>query len=277
MKTIKKLDLESKYSQKIQALFELGREPLVNMNKKPDYEKFGFTKEDIPELLELAMDMDYNEFYDDKEYEKEVDRFFYATVYAVEILGRLQAVEAIEPFLEKLYDDEDNEFFSESMPAFFGAIGKEGIEPLKEHIQSRDEVNLILFEVFKNIVKADPTTEEPVSSLLMDYINTTKSDATHIAFAVLALIDCTGVKYIEFIREIFKTKDVDFSIGGDIEDIEIRLGIRTKRDTPSLGGFWSFDEDINTSVPEIVKTKIGRNDPCPCGSGKKYKKCCLNK
>lgn len=23
--------------------------------------------------------------------------------------------------------------------------------------------------------------------------------------------------------------------------------------------------------------KIGRNDPCPCGSGKKYKKCCLGK
>ena len=23
--------------------------------------------------------------------------------------------------------------------------------------------------------------------------------------------------------------------------------------------------------------KIGRNESCPCGSGKKYKKCCLNK
>ena len=23
--------------------------------------------------------------------------------------------------------------------------------------------------------------------------------------------------------------------------------------------------------------KAGRNDPCPCGSGKKYKKCCLGK
>ena len=23
-------------------------------------------------------------------------------------------------------------------------------------------------------------------------------------------------------------------------------------------------------------TKIGRNDPCVCGSGKKYKKCCMN-
>lgn len=29
----------------------------------------------------------------------------------------------------------------------------------------------------------------------------------------------------------------------------------------------------------IIKTEpvIGRNDLCPCGSGKKYKKCCLNK
>lgn len=24
----------------------------------------------------------------------------------------------------------------------------------------------------------------------------------------------------------------------------------------------------------VKKKKIGRNDPCPCGSGKKYKKCC---
>ena len=23
--------------------------------------------------------------------------------------------------------------------------------------------------------------------------------------------------------------------------------------------------------------KVGRNDPCPCGSGKKHKKCCLKK
>ena len=26
--------------------------------------------------------------------------------------------------------------------------------------------------------------------------------------------------------------------------------------------------------PIKVEQKIGRNDPCPCGSGKKYKKCC---
>ena len=29
-------------------------------------------------------------------------------------------------------------------------------------------------------------------------------------------------------------------------------------------------------VQQVVRSgaKVGRNDPCPCGSGKKYKKCC---
>ena len=31
---------------------------------------------------------------------------------------------------------------------------------------------------------------------------------------------------------------------------------------------------LNTTVARATP-KVGRNDPCPCGSGKKYKKCCL--
>ena len=27
-------------------------------------------------------------------------------------------------------------------------------------------------------------------------------------------------------------------------------------------------------TPDSKRRKVGRNDPCPCGSGKKYKKCC---
>ncbi|MGB0432312.1 MAG: SEC-C metal-binding domain-containing protein [Bacteroidia bacterium] len=37
---------------------------------------------------------------------------------------------------------------------------------------------------------------------------------------------------------------------------------------------------INTEPKvSVINTepKVGRNEPCPCGSGKKYKKCCLNK
>ncbi len=31
---------------------------------------------------------------------------------------------------------------------------------------------------------------------------------------------------------------------------------------------------LNPPKPKIAEKKVGRNEPCPCGSGKKYKKCC---
>jgi preprotein translocase subunit SecA len=32
-------------------------------------------------------------------------------------------------------------------------------------------------------------------------------------------------------------------------------------------------ESTNGNSPRVTGEKVGRNDPCPCGSGKKYKKC----
>ena len=34
-------------------------------------------------------------------------------------------------------------------------------------------------------------------------------------------------------------------------------------------------QSIQSTQPYIAPKNAGRNDPCPCGSGKKYKKCCL--
>ena len=42
------------------------------------------------------------------------------------------------------------------------------------------------------------------------------------------------------------------------------------------GKEWKFaDGELVGETPTVrEEPKIGRNDPCPCGSGKKYKKCC---
>jgi uncharacterized protein YecA (UPF0149 family) len=39
------------------------------------------------------------------------------------------------------------------------------------------------------------------------------------------------------------------------------------------------DDSSKSAMKEIKPEEktIGRNDPCPCGSGKKYKKCCMGK
>lgn len=51
---------------------------------------------------------------------------------------------------------------------------------------------------------------------------------------------------------------------------------RERSDFVKRDGRWYFS-DGKVLGPMTVRSdgpKIGRNDPCPCGSGKKYKKCC---
>jgi len=37
------------------------------------------------------------------------------------------------------------------------------------------------------------------------------------------------------------------------------------------------EQRIGGIIRARAEKKIGRNEPCPCGSGKKFKKCCLGK
>lgn len=39
-------------------------------------------------------------------------------------------------------------------------------------------------------------------------------------------------------------------------------------------GTWYFTEGVMLKQRPLSSTKVGRNDPCTCGSGLKYKKCC---
>jgi SEC-C motif-containing protein len=43
-----------------------------------------------------------------------------------------------------------------------------------------------------------------------------------------------------------------------------------------VDGVWYFYDGKPVGAPQVRRAtpKIGRNDPCPCGSGRKYKKCC---
>jgi len=71
----------------------------------------------------------------------------------------------------------------------------------------------------------------------------------------------------------YKTKEIDQlkeAIFTSLEEIEETLGIVKQPVSSPPVSFIS-------SQKAIPRGKVGRNDPCPCGSGKKYKKCCLNK
>ena len=57
-----------------------------------------------------------------------------------------------------------------------------------------------------------------------------------------------------------------------IDELEKEFQRKKKRELEQARAAGS-GESTNGSGPRVTGEKVGRNDPCPCGSGKKYKKC----
>ena len=68
---------------------------------------------------------------------------------------------------------------------------------------------------------------------------------------------------------------VDFTAYYQENDAEQAL--HEKAEFQKIEGTWFYTRAVRQGPPPIRSTqaKVGRNDPCPCGSGKKYKQCCL--
>ena len=75
----------------------------------------------------------------------------------------------------------------------------------------------------------------------------------------------------ETVKHLFRTK-FGVQIRRSREEVETKL-------SKAAENFDSSEEKNEEIEVRPIKRgeKIGRNDPCPCGSGKKYKNCCMNK
>jgi SEC-C motif-containing protein len=69
------------------------------------------------------------------------------------------------------------------------------------------------------------------------------------------------------------TATVDFS--AYYRDGASELAMHEKSEFRRIDGQWFFARPLREGpAPVKAAPKVGRNDPCPCGSGKKYKQCC---
>ncbi len=70
---------------------------------------------------------------------------------------------------------------------------------------------------------------------------------------------------------------VDFSAYG-IED-KVEKVLHEKAEFQRVNGVWLYTREarLGPAPYKAAAPKVGRNEPCPCGSGKKYKQCCLAK
>ena len=250
----------------------------------PDYVvEYGLTDGHGPELLRMISDQALATANSD-------GPLVWAQVHAWRALGQLRLAAAIGPLLDSLKREDTgaDETAATELPIVFGMIGPAAI-PLIAEFLSDPAIRTIpaatAMDGLKEIAARHPESRSACIDVLTQTLRTHVDTRESVAgFAVSDLIDMRAVEAIDPIREAFRNDAVDISIAGDVEDVEIGLGLRQQRASPApnyLGQCASLFGRLDRALPpepdqaQIGSHKIGRNDPCLCGSGKKYKKCCM--
>jgi hypothetical protein len=114
-----------------------------------------------------------------------------------------------------------------------------------------------------------------------------RSDPTLMAFLVDSACHLQSDSLYDAIKESFRLNLIDEEIINlnDVEHFKSKIHdsdvnehnigyIDSAIDSMSWWYCFKEDEQFIPQIPVVRGVKIGRNDPCPCGSGRKYKKCC---
>lgn len=279
---LRNIDLCARYADPVGQLLTIGEVESYDAAKWPDYvAEVGLGREDVAALTRMVCDVALSQVGTDR---SEV----WAPVHAWRALGQLGAQEAVAPLLAFLRTAENDEAVNEELPVVLGMIGLAAVPHIAAFLS--DRANPIspaatAMAGLREIVARHPECRDECVAILARVLEPhAASDPSINGFAVWTLIELAAVEAIDVMRGAFQRKAVDLSLVGDNEDVETALGLRERRATPapryqvgSLG--WLNRPDAGDIQHDTRVSpqggKVGRNDPCPCGSGKKYKKCCL--
>lgn len=291
---------ENAYTLPVNQLLHLGEPHGKERQEWRDYTALGISTEAVPELIRMATDDALNDG-------PQNSKLVWAPVHAWRALAQLRAPEAIAPLLtlfQRAADSDD--WVMSDLPEALAQIGAAAIEPTANCLAdtARGEWERVTAaDALGRIGLAHPELRaECVTRVAAQLENFAEQSDNLNAFLIAPLWDLRAVEAMCVIERAFASGRVDESVNGDWEDVQIHFGLKTEREHPrkpnsltemsreiaglreeiqayereNAGLRPTLDELTFGPPPEpyLAPPKIGRNEPCPCGSGKKHKKCC---
>jgi SEC-C motif len=200
----------------------------------------------------------------------------WAAIHAVDLLVDLKAAEAVGPMLRVLDEVDLDDELSSRVIIRLPELGSAVLEPALELLAASEDENTVwaLCEVLAKLGVRDERVFGAVCKLF--------EDNEMLGAGLLA--DYGDERALPLVDRALADFEPDFSeLWGrgdllDLLDARERLGGELMpQDRERVDGWlaeWDAQERRSKEAP-ARKRKVGRNDPCPCESGKKYKKCCL--
>jgi hypothetical protein len=231
-------------------------------------------------------------------------------VYALFILKEISSNNYLDLILEIAKLDEEtldiwfSDFYTEYYWSLIVHFGSNDIEKLIDYLKSikidtffNEQVAMALLQIFFRDEEKHEIIRAYWTELLEYYKNLSEDeiDPTYLAFFV-SYVHRPNDYQLSLIKSLYEKDFIDESVNGSFEELfeieeEYRelatifdIQIVLEKYYNEVNDPFIYDEYIdelykndNQQTTIVNKEpKINRNDNCPCGSGKKYKKCCIN-
>lgn len=268
-----------RYNPPVSQLLTIG--DARKMRQWPNYpQTYGLTQAHVPDLVRMIQDEELHWAYSDT-------REVWAPIHAWRALGQLRAETAVSAIIDTfpMIDDEDATDWQQSeYPRVLAMIGPAAIAPLQAYLADPRHglwSRITAVDAFEKIGKQHPDTQEEIVAILTEQLKRYgRQDPILNSFIISALSEFKAIEAKEIMAAAFKAGRVDLSVEGDWEEVQIKMGLLKERITPVPEYGW-ISPELLPLAKKIRKSElsanlwkdVGRNDPCPCGSGKKFKKC----
>lgn len=250
------------------------------------------------QLLAMVQDESYYDYTEEDDLSDDGDPRSWTRLHALctlPLFGEAARI-GIEPLLP-LLDDEDD-YIQEDIPFYYAAMGEPAIEPLAKALNDADAETYYrggAGSALAELGEQHPDLRDRVIGVLEQALVLEQEDKVIAALLITNLLDLGARESIAIIEKAFAEKRVDLSVVQmpEVEehfDLPVVSPYVDWRQLPEFVGDdaedyedWSDEapplnaddaEPREVQVPFVAEVKVGRNELCPCGSGKKYKKCC---
>ncbi len=222
---------DGNYAASVQQLLNVGVIGDYNPATWPDYTvAFGIGPGHSSDLIRLACDLALHTGDPDS-------AGVWALLHAWRALGQLRAEDAVPKLLALLTTFEHDEAVEAELPVVFAMIGPAAIPHLGAFLSDRSNASFAAttaISAIMDVALRHPAHRDACLAILTRVLEPdAKSDPMINGCIVSALLDLRAVETIDAMRAAFRRNAIDRSIAGDLEDVEIELGLRAHRATPA--------------------------------------------
>ncbi|MDI6721141.1 MAG: DUF1186 domain-containing protein [Candidatus Aenigmarchaeota archaeon] len=213
-------------------------------------------------------------------------------IHAIFILGLIGSQKAFDALKYALQEREDElgDWVTEDVPSILFAFGKCFLGQIREIALGESfnmYVRLVAIDALCAMSITDKELIPPVAEVCKNFLEDENDEMVCLALPPIAEVKDDGLfekakeayKSRAFSKDVTKMEDLE-ELHNGTSDLPVYPRCTTSLwdhfSEEKLNRFWKGNyESHGSSIGIAKKNKVGRNDPCPCGSGKKYKKCCL--